>query len=241
MTAMKRGDKTEVVAVITARGGSKSVPKKNIAIVGGKPLIAWTIEAALRSLYLCRIIVSTDDIKIAQVAREWGAEVPFLRPPELAQDDSPHTPVVVHAVEWLEFHEKMIPDCVLLLQPTLPLRTTEDIDSAVRLFIDKKADSVVSVCEALSHPYLVKTITPDGKLKNYIETPKGYLARQKLPPAYALNGAIYLVKRDVLINMGTFYTERTYAYRMPPERSLDIDTPWDLYLADLILKDRKIK
>ena len=102
----------------------------------------------------------------------------------------------------------------------------------------KDADSIVSVCEAPSHPFLVKRINQDETLRHFSEIPEGYLARQKLPPAYVLNGAIYLVKRDVLINLGTFQTERTYAYLMPPERSLDIDTPWELYVTDLILKDR---
>ena len=227
-----------VVGVITARGGSKSIPKKNIAPLAVKPLIAWTIETALRSPSLSRVIVSTDDEEIARVAQEWGAEVPFLRPAELARDDSPHIPVVVHAIEWLESQENMRPDYVLLLQPTSPLRSTEDIDNAISLALEKSADSVVSVCQAFSHPYLTKRITADGRLEDFGYRPEGYLARQALPPAYIVNGAIYLVRRDVLIEQQTFYTEQTYAYVMPPERSLDIDTPWDLYLADLILKDK---
>ena len=230
--------KSRVVGVITARGGSKSIPKKNIAPLAGKPLIAWTIETALRSAALSRVIVSTDDTEIAEVARQWGAEVPFLRPAELARDDSPHIPVIVHAVEWLGSHEDMRSDYVLLLQPTSPLRSTEDIDGAIRLALEKDADSVVSVCQASSHPYLAKRITDDGRLEDFDHRPEGYLARQALPPAYVVNGAIYLVRRDVLVEKHTFYTERTYAYVMPQARSLDIDTPWDLYLADLVLRDK---
>ena len=202
-------------------------------------MIAWTIETALGSPALSRVIVSTDDTEIAEVAKQWGAEVPFLRPAELARDDSPHIPVVIHAVEWLESHEDTRPDYVLLLQPTSPLRSTEDIDNAIRLALEKDADSVVSVCQASSHPYWTKRITADGRLEDFGPRPEGYLARQALPPAYVVNGAIYLVRRDVLIERQTFYTERTYAYVMPPERSLDLDTPWDLYLADLILEDRR--
>jgi len=227
-----------IIAIITARGGSKSIPRKNITSVGGKPLIAWTIETALRSPSLNRVVVSTDDPKIAEIAREWGAEVPFLRPAELSRDDSPHIPVLVHAVEWLETNEGSKVDYVLLLQPTVPFRTTEDIEGSVQLIIKKDADSIVSVCEAPSHPFLVKRINQDETLQHFIEIPEGYLARQKLPPAYVLNGAIYLVKRDVLINSETFQTDRTYPFFMPPERSLDIDTQWDLYLANLILRDR---
>ncbi len=229
----------KVIALVTARGGSKAIPNKNIALLAGKPLIAWTIEVALRSTGLNRVIVSTDDMEIAKIARQWGAEVPFLRPAELAQDDSPHIPVVVHAIEWLESHEDMRPDYVLLLQPTSPRRSTEDIDGATRLAFEKDADSVVSVCQAFSHPYLTKRITPDGRLLDFIPTSDDYLRRQALPPAYTVNGAIYLVRRDVLIEKQTFYTDGTYAYVLPPQRSLDIDTPWDLYLANLILEEHK--
>jgi CMP-N-acetylneuraminic acid synthetase len=227
-----------ILAVITARGGSKTVPRKNLSIVGGKPLIAWTIEAAKASPSLDRILVSTDDEEIGEIARRWGAEVPFIRPAELAGDKSPHIPVVQHAVRWVEDQEWEKPDWILLLQPTTPLRTSEDIENAIRLMLEKGCDSVFSVCEAASHPYLTKRITKQGFVEDFTETPEGYLARQALPPAYALNGALYLVRRDVLMEEGTFQTGSTCAYIMPPERSLDIDTPWDLFLVDLILQHR---
>jgi N-acylneuraminate cytidylyltransferase/CMP-N,N'-diacetyllegionaminic acid synthase len=185
-----------------------------------------------------RVIVSTDDEEIASISRHWGAEVPFLRPAELAEDDSPHVPVLLHAVEWLKAHEAVTPGHVLLLQPTLPLRSSRDIDGAADLLREKDADSVVGVCEAPSHPYLTKKLGPDGRLEDFVPAPAGYLRRQSLPPAYAINGAIYLVRTDVLLRKRSFYTDRTYGYVMPPERSIDIDTPWDLYLVDLILKDR---
>ena len=194
-----------VLGLITARGGSKSIPRKNVVPLAGKPLIAWTIEAALQSHGLSRVIVSTDDEEIAQVAREWGAEVPFLRPAELARDDSPHIPVVVHAVEWLESHEDMRSDYVLLLQPTSPLRSTEDIENAIRLALEKDADSVVGVCEASSHPYLTKRITADGRLQDFGPRPEGYLARQSLPPAYIANGAIYLRRGNMVIFLSPHY------------------------------------
>lgn len=237
MSRERGNQKPYVLGIVTARGGSKSIPRKNITLVGGKPLIAWTIETALRSSALSRVIVSTDDTEIAEVARQWGAKVPFLRPAELAQDDSPHIPVVVHAVEWLESHNKERFDYVLLLQPTSPLRFSEDIDNAVQLALKKNADSVVSVCQALSHPYLTKSITADGRLEDFIPKPDGYLRRQVLPKVYALNGAIYLVRRNVLLEREAFFTDRTYAYVMPVNRSLEIDTPWDLHLANLILRE----
>ncbi len=228
-----------VLAVITARGGSKTVPRKNVVPVAGRPLIAWTIESALGAACLDRVIVSTDDEEIAEVARREGAEVPFARPAELSGDASPHIPVVQHAVSWVETHQGLRPESVLLLQPTTPLRTSEDIEEAFRILQETACDSVVSVCEAATHPYLTKRITADGRIQDFVETPTGYLARQSLPPVYALNGAIYLVRRDILMERGTFQTENTCAYIMPPERSMDIDTPWDLLLADLILRHRE--
>jgi CMP-N-acetylneuraminic acid synthetase len=227
----------KVVGLITARGGSKGIPQKNVRPLAGKPLIAWTIEAALRSRLLERVIVSTDDEEIARTAREWGADVPFMRPVELAQDDSPHLAVIRHALGWLGSEQKTEFDYLLLLQPTSPLRSTEDIDKSIALAEEKDADAVVSVCLTHDHPFLSKQVTADGRLLDFVEKPPGYLARQRLPPAYSLNGAIYLVRRSVLLERDDWYTDSTFAYIMPPERSLDIDTPWDLHLVDLILRD----
>lgn len=227
----------KTVGLITARGGSKSIPQKNVRLLAGKPLIAWTIEAALRSQGLSRVIVSTDDEEIARVSREWGADVPFMRPAELAQDDSPHLGVIRHALGWLASENEPELDYLMLLQPTSPLRTTADIDSAIALCKEKDADAVVSVCLTHDHPYLTKQLTPDGRLLDFVEKPPGYLARQTLPPAFALNGAIYLVRRSLLLERDDWYTDRTFAYIMPAERSLDIDTPWDLHLVDLILRE----
>lgn len=226
-----------VIGLITARGGSKGIPQKNVRPLAGKPLIAWTIEAALGSLHLERVIVSTDDEEIARVSREWGAEVPFMRPAELAEDDSPHLEVIRHALGWLESESEAEIDYLLLLQPTSPLRTSADIDEAIALCEEKDADAVVSVCRMHDHPFLSKQVTPDGRLLDFVEKPQGYLARQRLPPAYSLNGAIYMVRRNVLVERVDWYTDRTFAYIMPPERSLDIDTPWDLHLVDLILRN----
>lgn len=117
------------------------------------------------------------------------------------------------------------------------MRSTEDIDKAIALAEEKDADAVVSVCLTHDHPYLSKQVTEEGRLLDFLEKPQGYLARQRLPPAYSLNGAMYLVRRSVLMERDDWYTERTFAYIMPPERSLDIDTPWDLHLVDLILRD----
>ena len=226
------------LAVITARGRSKGLPRKNVLPVAGKPLIAWTIEAALTSCRLTRVTVSTDDEEIAEVARMWGAEVPFVRPEGLAQDNSPHMDVIIHAIEWLGNHENYEPDFIMLLQPTSPLRTAEDIDTSIEMVLRRNGTGIVSVSETPSHPYLAKTILEDGTLAGFVDTPGGYLPRQSFPLAYAVNGAIYLARREVLLKEHSWYTSRTYPYIMPPERSLDADTAWDQYLVGLILEDR---
>lgn len=228
----------DIVALITARGGSKELPRKNILPLAGKPLIAWTIEAALGSRRLSGIFVSTDDPEIAQIAKKYGAEVPFMRPATLAQDNSDSFAVARHALHWMAEHEKTQPSYMMLLQPTSPLRTTADIDKAIQLAEAKNASAVVSVCQAKQHPYLSKRILDDGTLADFIPSDLTDSRRQALPPVYVLNGAIYLNRCESLLRDQTFLPQGTYAYIMPAERSLDIDSPWDFYLADLILRDK---
>ncbi|MDI9569358.1 MAG: acylneuraminate cytidylyltransferase family protein [Pseudomonadota bacterium] len=226
----------KVVAVITARGGSKAIPGKNIRLFAGKPLIAWTMEVAQACPALDRIIVSTDDEKIASVARQWGIEVPFMRPAELSKDDSPHIHVVAHALRWMEA-AGYFPDYLMLLQPTSPFRTTEDIKRAIMIAEDHNATAVVSVQQAEHHPYLCKRMLDNGQLTDFVSADIGYLRRQDLPQAYALNGAIYLNKRESLLKDQTFIPEGTFAYVMPQERSMDVDTPWDWHIGELLMKD----
>jgi CMP-N,N'-diacetyllegionaminic acid synthase len=230
----------DVLGLITARGGSKRVPRKNIKPLVGKPLIAWTIETALQSHLLSRVIVSTDDAEIARVAQTWGAEVSFLRPDSLAQDEASQISVVTHAIIWLEEHQRVVPDYIMLLQPTSPLRTVEDIEAAIHLARQRAAVAVVSVCVPDRHPYLCKRILPDGTLTDFVPIPSDVtsLRHQDLPPAHGLNGAIYLNRRESLLHDRTFVPPGTVAYVMPPERSLDVDSPWDFSLAELILRDR---
>jgi N-acylneuraminate cytidylyltransferase/CMP-N,N'-diacetyllegionaminic acid synthase len=198
------------------------------------PVIAWTIEAALQSGVLDRVIVSTDDREIARVARRWGADVPFMRPKRLARDRSGHMDVVLHAVRWLEGHESYCPDYVLLLQPTSPLRSGKDIALAVALIAERDADGVISVCETHHHPLLMRRVNPQGWLADFVlgAPAAGSVARlrQNLAPAYFENGAIYLVRRSVLLSQRTFCPARTIPYIMPPERSLQIDDAWGLRL-----------
>jgi CMP-N,N'-diacetyllegionaminic acid synthase len=227
--------------LVVARGGSKSIPRKNIAPLAGKPLLAWTIDAALRSKGAGRVVVSTEDEEIATVARQHGAETPFTRPESLAEDDTPTIPVVLHALNWLEENENFRPDLVVLLQPTSPLRTTEDITAAIDLSMRARGGgSVVSVTPAAAHPYLMKRITAEGLLEDVAPHPV-VERRQDLDTVYALNGAIYIARREHLVEYASFYAERTYAYVMPPERSIDVDTPWDLHLCELILRERNAR
>jgi CMP-N-acetylneuraminic acid synthetase len=231
------------LAIITARGGSKGLPGKNIKLMAGKPMIVWTIEAARQAQSVARVCVSTDDAAIASVSRDWGAEVPFLRPVELARDDTPGIAPVLHAVKWMEEHEGFRPDYVMLLQPTSPLRTAQDITSATELAESKGGDSVVSVSEVKHHPCWAMKIQEDGALSNFLgldlaEVQRKYPRRQDLPAAYAENGAIYLTQRSVLLETQSFYGRRLLGYVMPAERSLDIDSKWDFDLADSILSAR---
>jgi len=231
------GDKPITLGLVSARGGSASIRRKNIVPVAGKPLLAYTVEAAQAAGVLDRLVVSTDDSVIGDVARALGAEVPFTRPPELARDDTPGIEPVLHAIDWLDKHEGYRPDFAMLLQPTSPLRSAEDIRAAVDLARELSADSVVSVVPVDHHPYWMKRLMADGRMRDFIAADKACPRRQDLPPAYALNGAVYLARCDVLREHRSFYTDNTYAYVMPPERSLDVDSGWDLYLVELVLRN----
>jgi CMP-N-acetylneuraminic acid synthetase len=228
-----------ILGIVPARGGSKAIVRKNLALLANKPLLAWTVEVALESASLDRLIISTDDPEIADVGKKLGAEIPFLRPAELATDTSTSMDVILHAVRWFADNKNYRPEYVLLLQPTSPLRTVTDIRESIKLALAKHADSVVSVCETHQHPLWMKSVNEEGRLVNLYPQPPAPTRRQDLPSLFALNGAIYLVLRTFLLSERTFISDRTYAYVMPENRSLDVDTPWDLYLANLILNDRE--
>jgi CMP-N,N'-diacetyllegionaminic acid synthase len=220
----------KVLALIPARGGSKGIPGKNIADLAGKPLIAWTIEAARACPSVDSIVLSTDDLAIAEVAARFGCQVPFMRPPELATDEASSMDVVYHALEQLPDF-----DVVLLLQPTSPLRTSADIEAClVRL---KDAPAVVSVRPSEDHPYLTFEINDGGNLTPYAKPSTGQsLRRQDLPSAWCLNGAIYAADVGWLKSQRSFISSETIACQMPSERSIDIDNPADLRLADELLR-----
>lgn len=224
---------TRVLALIPARGGSKGVPGKNICALAGKPLIAWTIEAAQQAVCVDRVVVSSDDAAIVAVARQWGAEVPFVRPPELARDDTPGIDVVLHALACLPDVEWLV-----LLQPTSPLRTAHDIDAAVARCWEAGAPACVSVTEAPTPPWWLFRLTADGRLQSFLPDRQRPQRRQDAPTLYALNGAVYVARTDWLRRTRSFLTAETVAYAMPAERSVDIDTPLDLEIAACLLRQR---
>ncbi len=226
-----------LLGVITARGGSKGLPRKNVRSLAGKPLIVHTIDAALGlGDRLYRLVVSTDDDEIAQISRTAGAEVPFKRPPELSRDDTPSIPVVQHAVRWVEENGGKLVDWILLLQPTSPLRTTADLAAALDLIQDGDPTAVIGVCEANeSHPLKMKVIQ-NGLIHPY--DPDRFregLRRQDYPPVYKTNGAIYLVHREVLMEQNSLLGDRVKPLVMPAERSVDIDGSLDFMLAERLL------
>jgi CMP-N-acetylneuraminic acid synthetase len=229
-----------VLAVIPARGGSKGVPRKNIRPVAGKPLIAYTIECARAVQHrFHRIVVSTDDPEIADVARQWGLEVPFLRPAELAGDRVPTLPVLQHATRWVEEHDGIRLGWICLLQPTEPVRAPEDVTAALGLAEAGGCDSVISVVQVFAvHPILMKRIE-NGRLLPYcIEEKEGTRRQDYQPAAYMRNGAIYLTNRDVLMERGSIWGDVIRPYVMPPERSVGIDSELDLKLLEAMLAER---
>jgi len=227
-----------LLAIIPARGGSKRLPGKNIKDFCGKPMIAWSIEAAKECRLISRVIVSTDDDNIAAVARRFGAEVPFMRPKALATDAAKTSDVIRHTLTTLKDKERYTPDYICLLQPTAPLRTAKHITKAVDLMLSRKADACVSVVETRINPYFTNTIGKDGMFHDYIKnTGRKYVAKLKSQKIYALNGAIYIIKTDVFLKEQTFEPKKTAAYVMNQEDSVDVDTINDFMIAEFIKKN----
>jgi CMP-N-acetylneuraminic acid synthetase len=229
-----------VIAIIPARGGSKGVPRKNIRLLGDKPLIAWTIETSLRSKILDRVIVSTDDHDIAELSVKVGAEIPFLRPSELAQDDTPDLPVYLHVLDYLAKQENYHPDVVVWLRPTSPLRLAEDVENTVNILIsNEQLDCVRSVCLAEHHPYWMKKLEDNCLIPFLHEIDENkFYRRQLLPPVYRLNGAVDVSWCKNVIEKKQLYAGKMAGYIMPPERSVDLDSELDFALAEVLLNRR---
>lgn len=223
-----------ILAVITARGGSKGVPGKNVRPLRGRPLIAHTVEAALNARRIGRVVVTTDAPEIADAAVAAGAERLFLRPAEFALDSSPSWQAVVHLFGWLREHEGTVPADFCLLQPTSPFRTARHIDEAAERFIASKADSLVSVCRSKKSPYWSQVVGADGFLRPAVPSERAYERRQDAPQTYDLNGAVYFARTAAYEEQRTFLTARTAYYEMDDLASLDIDTELDFRFAEML-------
>jgi len=221
------------IAIIPARGGSKGIPKKNIINVGGKPLIQYTIDEAKNSKYLDRIIVSTDDKEIADLSVNCGAEVPFLRPKELAQDNSKTIDVVINVLNEIK---KCQYDYLVLLQPTQPLRKSFHIDETIELIVEKDEESLVSVSEVNEHPILMRTIDKDGRLNSLLGL-NSTIRRQDFTKFYKVNGAIYINQLKENFNNNISLNDNKLAYIMEKKFDLDIDEPDDLNIFKLRLSN----
>lgn len=225
----------KILAIIPARGGSKGINGKNIKELNGKPLIAYAIEEALKSKYIDKLIVTTEDKEIAEVSKRFGAEIPFLRPEELSADDTPGIQPILHAVNW--FIEKEIYfDYVMCLQCTSPFRKVYQIDDSIEKLFNEGSDSIISLCESEANPFWMKKIE-NGYLKDFLSNNTFYARRQDIPKVYSLNGAIYLANTEILLRYNNWYTENTIPYIMDKLSSLDIDDIFDFKFAELLMKE----
>ena len=235
---------TEVLALIPARGGSKSIPRKNIRLFAGHPLISYSIAAGLAAESVTRLLVSTDDEEIAAIARKYGAETPFLRPAELSQDNTPDLPVFQHALQWLEENEGYRPEILVQLRPTSPLRRVWHIDQSIyQLLAHPEADAIRTVCEPFQNPFKMWQIDPEGFMQPLIHTEyqEAYnMPRQLLPAVYWQTGYVDAAWRDTIIEKASMTGERILPLVIPPNDWIDIDSADDWRRAERLLEGGEI-
>lgn len=229
----------KIIGIVPARGSSKRIPRKNIRLLAGKPLITYTIEAALGSKYINRTIVSTDNEEIATVSKKCGAEV-IKRPKILSTGRAGTIDAIFHVLDILK-RENYNPGIIVLLQPTSPSRTTGDINKALKLFLNSNSGSLISVSESRELPFWMHNINKKGFIKPLLGSKDHHKQRQDLPKTYTVNGAIYITTPKNLHKYSGFHTKKTSPYIMPPEKSIDIDDEIDFKLAELIIKNGKNK
>lgn len=233
--------KERILAFIPARGGSKGVKNKNIRIINDKPLIGYTIDAAKRASIFEDIIVSTDSQEISDVAEEYGAYIPFLRPKELATDNSATIDVIKHLIQTMKEVYNKEYDIIIVLQPTSPLRTEQHIKDAYNRFKDKQATYLVSVCECEHSPLWTNTLNFEGRMDDFLREDVKNKNRQDLPVYYRLNGALYIGKVESVIKNRGFMGENCYSYIMDNNSSVDIDSELDLKIAEVLIANKKSK
>lgn len=235
----------EVLALVPARGGSKSIPRKNIRPFAGHPLIAYSIAAGLAAETVTRVIVTTDDDEIADISRRYGAETPFLRPAEFSQDQTPDLPVFQHALRWLAENEGYMPEIVVQLRPTSPLRRVWHIDQAVRCLLEHPgADSVRTVCEPFQNPFKMWRIAPDGFMQPLVQTghPEPYnQPRQVLPEVYWQTGYVDAAWADTMLKKNSMTGDHILPLVIDPSEWIDIDSPDDWHRAERLLESGEIK
>jgi N-acylneuraminate cytidylyltransferase/CMP-N,N'-diacetyllegionaminic acid synthase len=230
-------NKKRILAIIPARGGSRGIPHKNIKLFAGKPLIYWTICEAKKSKFLDEVIVSTDSLHIADIALKYGASAPFIRPKAISTDNASSLAVVLHAIHFLQKTGRYF-EIVILLQPTSPLRRAIDIDNALQALFEKRAKAIVSVAKAFLSPILIHSLPDDKCMKSFVKKSMRNKNRQSLDGNYfQLNGAIFLAYSDYIDQHKDFYGNKTYAYVMPKERSIDIDDMIDFNHAECLMRE----
>jgi len=226
------------IAIITARGGSKRLPNKNIHDLAGQPLISWTIEAAKNCDLIQEVVVSTDSMEIKEIAEKYNATVPFLRPENLSNDTASSFDVVKHCIDYYKNEENREFEYLILLQPTSPLRTSEDITNAIHLLESKNADAVISICETDHSPLWSNTVDDNLCLDNFLRDEVKNTRSQDLPSYYRINGAIYICKVSEFLKQKTFFLiNNIFGYKMSTDTSVDIDTKLDFIVADFLLKE----
>jgi CMP-N,N'-diacetyllegionaminic acid synthase len=232
-------NKHKILGIIPARGGSKGIKNKNLYKLNGKPLIYYSIQAAKKSKLLTDFVVSTDCLEIKRVSESYGANVPFVRPEHLSDDKALAVPTIQHAVSFCETFNKFKYDYIVMLQPTAPLRTHEDIDNSLFKLINEDGDGIISIVDVDNyHPVKMKTIKND-RLFDFIDSGLENPPRQSLPPIFIVNGAVYATKRDVFMINNTFKGKKCLPYIMPKNTSINIDSVEDFTVAEYFLKENK--
>ncbi len=229
-----------VLGLIPARGGSKGVKNKNIRTVHGKPLIGYAVERGLSCSSICHMIVSTDSSEIAEISKKYGAEVPFMRPPELAKDSTPMMPVLEHALKKCEILYNSNIKCIVLIDATSPLTTTTDLENCINIFEDGDYDAVISASPSKRNPYFNMVIQENGYIKLASEPEVPITRRQDCPPIYDLNNSIWVFSRKAVLEMKSRIPEKSTIYKMDEDRCVDVDSELDLKILEVLMKEKNV-